>query len=150
MSKLNVISEESPWYAQGLKFQCTQCGKCCTGSPGYTWLSEQDVVTIAKYLQLSIEEFALKYLRLVNGKFALTEKPLSFDCVFLKDKKCQIYPVRPTQCRTFPWWQRNLKSREDWQNAAKYCEGISEEAPLISCETIQSELDKQDHSVVPL
>jgi len=35
--------------------------------------------------------------------------------VFLKDKQCTVYPVRPAQCRTFPWWKENLSSKEAWR-----------------------------------
>ena len=27
------------WYAEeGLAFECTGCGDCCTGAPGYVWV----------------------------------------------------------------------------------------------------------------
>jgi hypothetical protein len=41
---------------------------------------------------------------------------------------------------------QNLATPEDWKEAAKYCEGINDEAPLIALEVIQSnlEIDKKD------
>ena len=27
-----------PWYRDGLRFECTRCGHCCTGAPGYVWV----------------------------------------------------------------------------------------------------------------
>ena len=27
------------WYHLGLRFQCTGCGDCCTGAPGYVWIN---------------------------------------------------------------------------------------------------------------
>lgn len=137
---LNVLSDEKPWYAEGLRFKCTECGQCCTGAPGYTWVSEDEIVAIAEHLGLSLDDFGKKYLRLVNGRYALLEKPSSYDCIFLKDKKCEIYQLRPKQCRTFPWWASNLSSPEEWQEAAQYCEGISVDAPIVPFDVIQEQL----------
>lgn len=138
-SKLSVIQNSTPWYAEGLHFECTGCGQCCTGSPGYIWVDEEEIEQIADHLNLSVQEFAKRYLRRVKGHFSLLELPHTFDCIFLKDKKCQIYSVRPTQCRTFPWWPRNLKSAQDWQEAARCCEGINSAAPVIPLETIEQQ-----------
>lgn len=112
------------WTHEGLQFECTGCGKCCTGSPGYTWMSDSEIVAIAQHLGISVQEFADRYLRKVGSRWSLREDPQNFDCVFLKDNKCEIYSVRPTQCRTFPWWLQNLTSEEAWCRAAESCEGI--------------------------
>lgn len=141
--RLNIVEQENPWYQDGLRFECTGCGQCCTGSPGYTWVSIKEIMEIADYLKISIDEFSKKYLRIVGDKISLLEHQVTFDCVFLKDKKCQIYPVRPTQCRTFPWWPKNLKSLEDWKDAAKHCEGISFQAPVVPFAKIQEQLEIQ-------
>lgn len=131
-----------PWYRNGLRFQCTECGRCCTGSPGYTWLNEDEIVAIANHLNLPIQAFADKYLRKVGSRWALLEHPVSFACVFLKDKKCAIYSVRPTQCRTYPWWLNNLTSKEAWEKAACECEGIQKGEP-VPFEKIESSLNEQ-------
>lgn len=140
---LNILPDHTPWYSNGLRFKCTECGQCCTGAPGYTWVSDAEIIAIAHHLGLTLDEFGKKYLRLVNGRYALLEKPVSYDCIFLKDKKCQIYQLRPQQCRTFPWWQQNLTSPEAWEEAAQYCEGISAEAPLMSFAVIQEQLENE-------
>ena len=36
MGSMNAAPGE-PWYRDGLRFQCTQCGNCCTGDPGVVW-----------------------------------------------------------------------------------------------------------------
>lgn len=136
---LKVIQDPSPWYSKGLNFECTGCGRCCTGSPGYIWVTEEEIQQIAQFLHLAVEEFSQRYLRRVKGRLSLLEMPKTYDCVFLKDKKCQIYPVRPTQCRTFPWWPRNLKSEKDWQEAARFCEGIQAKASLVPLEIIEQQ-----------
>lgn len=132
------LHPKEPWYAQGLRFSCTGCGECCTGSPGYTWVSLEEIAAIADYLKLSISEFSKRYLKRVGNRFSLVERGPHFDCVFLKEKRCQIYPVRPTQCRTFPFWPEHLHSQEGWEEAAARCEGISKEARCFSLTEIES------------
>lgn len=49
------------------------------------------------------------------------------DCIFLEDKLCSIYKVRPTQCATYPWWP-DLMNPVSWQvEAAEVCEGLDHE-----------------------
>lgn len=136
--------ENAPWYKDGLRFECTGCGKCCTGAPGYIWVTETEIVAIAKFLKLDLEAFMHAYVIEIDGRLSLRDDPISYDCAFLKNKKCQIYSVRPKQCRTYPWWPRHLKSKEDWLEAAKECEGISQDAPHVSCETIREQLAIQE------
>jgi Fe-S-cluster containining protein len=143
------ISAQEPWYKEGLKFKCTQCGECCTGAPGYIWVTEEEIQKMAEFKQMSLDAFCATFVKKVNGKLSLLEHSSAlnsnrFDCVFLKDKKCSIHPVRPTQCRTFPWWPSHLKSPQTWKNAAKQCEGIDHpEAELTPFSVIQEELQKQ-------
>lgn len=129
------------WYKEGLRFKCTGCGNCCTGAPGYVWVDDQEIEEMAHFLKITREEFEKKYTRVVQGKRSLLEHPKNYDCIFLKDKKCMLYSARPRQCRTFPWWKENLSSPAAWKEAARWCEGISEDAPLISLGEIRKDLD---------
>lgn len=134
------------WYKDGLKFSCTGCGKCCTGEPGYVWISEKEIETMAEHLQIPIEEFIQLYTRNIGGKLSLKENTRTYDCVFFREKKCTIYKARPTQCRTFPYWPENLESKETWNECAKRCEGINhEDAPLISIDEIQKNLKLNEY-----
>jgi len=129
------------WYKNGLRFNCTGCGKCCGGVPGYVWVTEQEMLAIAQYLNITVELLKRLYIRQRDNRYALIERPkYNYDCIFLKDKKCSIYPVRPIQCKTFPWWEYNLKSKDSWQAAAQNCEGINAEAPLVTCLEIVQQL----------
>jgi len=134
---------KEPWYADGLSFQCTGCGKCCTGSPGYVWVEEEEIREISAVLNLSVEEFSKKFVRRVDERYSLKEHA-NYDCVFLKDKQCQIYSVRPTQCRTYPFWGRILKSKEAWDTEATVCEGIRPHFPVVDLVTIQKLRKKVD------
>lgn len=123
---------KEPWFHKGLPFKCTECGQCCTGAPGYTWVSEEELIKIAEHLNMTVDECKKKYTRNVKGRLSLLERAQTYDCIFLSGKKCQIYPVRPTQCKTFPWWPTQLKSEADWNEAALYCEGINHPQAAIT------------------
>jgi Fe-S-cluster containining protein len=88
---------------------------------------------------MSLDEFKKVHTRLVDGRYSLNEKS-NYDCVFLKEKKCTIYEVRPVQCQTFPWWPGNLQSKERWNSAAASCEGITPSAPKVNFNDIQDGL----------
>jgi len=123
---------ENPWYKDGLNFKCTGCGQCCTGGPGYVWLSEEDISQLIDHLKISRKEFFDRYTRQLFHRISLKEDRKTYDCVFLKGNRCEVYSARPKQCRTFPWWPEHLSSPEAWKEAAKQCEGINHpEAPVI-------------------
>jgi len=114
----------SKWYQEGLKFGCTGCGKCCTGSPGYVWVTEEEIVAMATALNITPELFARRYIRRIGQRLSLTERGPNYDCVFLEGKTCRLYHARPKQCRTFPFWPHLLTSKDAWEQAGKDCEGI--------------------------
>jgi Fe-S-cluster containining protein len=111
------------WYADGLQFECTRCNQCCTGEPGYVWVDRNRVVSIADFLAMSVREFLTRYCRRVWWRVSLKEMD-NGDCVFLTPQGCSIYPVRPEQCRTFPFWPDNLTSRGRWEAVGKRCPGV--------------------------
>ena len=116
--------QKSPWYKDGLKFQCTGCGACCTGSPGYVFLTPEDEDNIAKELNISLQDFQKKYTRLFMGRRSLIEDQKNYDCVFLKNNKCSLYQSRPKQCRTYPFWSGIIQKKDHWEEEKQYCEGI--------------------------
>lgn len=134
----------SPWYRQGLRFSCTQCGKCCTGSPGFIWVTEAEMNEMADFLKLSLKDFKRLYVKKVGQRYSLVEKKTeNHSCVFYREKKCQVYAARPLQCRAYPFWKENLLSEESWKQTAQECEGIQADAPLIAQETIEELLEAQ-------
>ncbi|MFI0435872.1 MAG: YkgJ family cysteine cluster protein [Parachlamydiaceae bacterium] len=133
-----------PWYQKGLHFNCTQCGKCCTGAPGYIWASEEEILRMAEFLSLSPRDFKRLYMKKVEQRWTLIERKSQLhNCIFYQEKKCRIYAARPLQCRTYPFWQENLLSEANWKSTAKECEGIAPNAPLISSEMIDCFLDEE-------
>src|SRR5690625_4256769 len=114
---IKMMSKHEDWYEDGLSFKCTQCGNCCSGPPGYVWFTGDEEAQMAEYLGVDIKEFRKRYARNQMGRWTLDEvkKNGKYDCIFLKrdgqgKAKCSIYPVRPAQCRTWPFWPENLTS----------------------------------------
>jgi len=124
---MGEASKSDIWYERGLRFACTQCGNCCTGPPGYVYLTRDEAARIAAFLNRATGELPASELRRVGSRLSLTERT-NGDCVFLKTEDgqriCGIYPVRPLQCRTWPFWDSNLESPEAWRTAARTCPGI--------------------------
>lgn len=126
-----------PWYAEGLQFTCTGCGDCCTGGPGYVWVNQAEIDALAARLEMSPEAFEKKYVNQIGVRRSLKERKKTYDCVFLDEttRKCTVYDLRPRQCRTWPFWDSNLKSPDAWQAACEACPG-SGQGKLYSLEAI--------------
>ncbi|MFW6133482.1 MAG: YkgJ family cysteine cluster protein [Planctomycetota bacterium] len=128
---MKVFAKREPWYAAGLAFECRQCGNCCSGpDEGFVWVDDAEIRAIAEHLRLSEDDVCDRYVRRVMRRRSLVENPSTKDCVFLRrdgDGRCgcAIYPVRPVQCRTWPFWPVNLKSPDTWARAALRCPGIN-------------------------
>ncbi len=133
MGKLPGPDPNRPWYSDGLRFTCTQCGHCCT-MKGYVWVGPAEIEAMARFLQLDERTFRRKYLRKINGHSSLTEKA-NFECIFWEGG-CTIYSARPTQCRTFPFWNETLRNPGCWEAAAQSCPGIGS-GRAYSCDEVQ-------------
>ena len=119
----------SAWYAGGLRFTCTQCGNCCSGAPGYVWVTAGEIEAIAGRLEMTVAAFERRYVRKVGQRTSLTERR-DGDCDFLRrldDGRaiCGIYDVRPSQCKTWPFWDENLESADAWAEASRDCPGMN-------------------------
>jgi len=128
--------DPSPWYREGLHFECTQCGNCCTGAAGYVWVTDEEIRSIADYLDKPIGEVRLLHTRPARGRVSLNEH-LNGDCIYFDPHRrgCTIYPVRPLQCRTWPFWPGNVASPEAWKETCRDCPG-SGQGPLVPLEVI--------------
>ena len=119
---------EDAFYTDGLDFSCKQCSFCCCGFSGVVLLSELDLERLAKWADVTKEQFILMYCRWVQddeGKqFLSLREKRNNECIFW-DKGCSAYEERPTQCRTYPFWTSVLKDRESWQKESQDCPGIN-------------------------
>jgi uncharacterized protein len=130
-----------PWYVAGLHFECRGCGGCCAGpGEGYIWVTKREIELIAEFLKLTVGQVRREYLRRVGLRTTIIEDQATKDCIFLQSgadgRKCKIYPVRPNQCRTWPFWPENLRNPGAWNKAGEKCPGINR-GRLYSFEEIE-------------
>ena len=97
--------------------KCESCeGRCCTGESGYIYVSQDEILALATLLKLETDDFIEQYLYKKGYKYSLKEvvHEGSYDCVFYNRSSngCGVYEARPTQCRTFPFWDY-FKQRVD-------------------------------------
>ncbi len=120
---MSTEETESPWYRDGLAFACTRCGACCTGAPGYVWVTPEEIERLAIYRGQTVDEFSAIFVRRVKNRYSLIEKP-GGDCIFWdKSVGCTVYPARPVQCQTWPFWPENVELPEDWEHVRSVCPG---------------------------
>ncbi|MCB9521236.1 MAG: YkgJ family cysteine cluster protein [Myxococcales bacterium] len=127
------------WYGGGLPFRCTECGACCRRE-GTVWLTIDEVPRIADALLGSADPAGLIAL----GGVAEPDGRLRFDvptggaCPLLDgDGRCRVHAVKPTQCRTYPFWDEVVGTRRAWLAESLECEGIGE-GEVVDSETIES------------
>ncbi len=131
--------KDDVWYSDGLRFECSQCGDCCTGAEGYVWVNQVEIDAMSARLQISSDVFEKQFVRRIGVRRSLTERP-GGDCVLLdaETRGCTVYEDRPRQCRTWPFWNSNLKSAASWDEAAESCPGCNK-GDLVPLEKIQEQ-----------
>ncbi|MBW2107962.1 MAG: 50S ribosomal protein L11 methyltransferase [Deltaproteobacteria bacterium] len=88
---------------------CDQCrARCCRGEAGQVWVTPDEIKDIAHHLGLEVHAFLKDYLVTVGNRFSIKELRIKGDleCALLDadGRRCTVYPVRPGQCRTYPFW----------------------------------------------
>ena len=130
---------DQPWFKDGLRFTCSQCGNCCTGAPGYVWVNKAEIEALAANVGLDVASFEAKYVRRVGVRLSLVEFE-NGDCVFFdgQTRRCQVYDARPRQCRTWPFWDSNIRTPEAWRETCEVCPGSGQGA-LVPLERIMEQ-----------
>ena len=114
----------TPFYAAGLRFECTACGECCRtrGSYSYVYVTLPERRRLARHLGLKTAAFTREYCEKTNGFFHL-RNPAN-DCEFLDGSRCTVYGARPDQCRTFPFWPENMSRKVWFGEIQRGCPGV--------------------------
>lgn len=119
---LEGLRSRSYFFDDGLRFECLRCGSCCTGEPGIVYVDDREISAIAEYIEVERDVFVERCLYLLKKSHAIRETD-DGRCIFY-ESGCAVYPVRPLQCRTFPFWFQNMRSIDAWEDAALRCPGI--------------------------
>ncbi len=118
----------TPFYKNGLNFECQRCSFCCGHSPGFVYLSKRDLLALCEFFKMTIKDFVAKYCRWANyygGTTVLSlQEKKNYDCI-LWDSGCTAYQARPVQCSTYPFWEWMLEEKSMWDDCAKDCPGMN-------------------------
>lgn len=84
-------------YANRLKIECGECGKCCEEFVGVrVWPDE--ISDMATLMKMDEATFRGMFTSETGNHVVFLKQP----CPFHKENKCQIYEIRPRNCRIFP------------------------------------------------
>lgn len=106
-----------------LRFECTRCGACCR-QPGLVWLHPDEPARLAAHLGLTTHGFAARYLRRDGDRWAIVVEEGSPGCPLLDGDLCSVEPVKPGQCRAYPFWRELVDDPAAWRAEGAKCEGI--------------------------
>ena len=113
---MNELDRHRYFFDSGIRFQCQRCGACCTGAPGVIRASDAEATAIAGFLGLPVRQAIRTLMYPWEDGYSIREDD-DGRCLFY-DEGCRIYPVRPRQCRTFPFYPQTLPG--DRQGAPVY------------------------------
>jgi len=126
------------WFKDSLTFSCTACGKCCKSKgSNKVYLNNAEAQAIAEHIGVDVPTFNVRY---TDNRLDSENRPLRSikqhetkkQCTFLNGSKCTVYEVRPTQCRTYPFWPQNMIGPAEWLAESHLCEGIKVTKTLSS------------------
>ena len=104
-----------PWWMDGVPFSCQpNCGKCCDEPGGIVYLRPEDAQILASHHGMEVVDWLDRDCRqTLDGRWVLNSEPYTDICIYLdEEKKCTVYDSRPSQCKSFPFWQR-MFARKD-------------------------------------
>lgn len=104
-------------------FECMQCGDCCKGFGG-TYVSADDIETIAAYLNVSPGSFRRHYCAVSGRRLVLGQQENGY-CLFY-DQNCTIHSVKPRMCRMWPFIPSLLVDISNWRIMAGSCPGMKQ------------------------
>lgn len=107
---------------------CETCpGNCCLGESGNVWVNQEEMHLICEFLQIHFVDLIERYLHRVDNRFSCKERVTEqgMECVFFQgqERKCSIYAVRPSGCRSYPFWDY---FKDHFEMLVKECPGIVE------------------------
>jgi Fe-S-cluster containining protein len=83
-----------------------------------------EVERIAAHLAMTPAAFRRAHVERLDGHETI-RLTSDGDCSLWRDG-CTVYPVRPRQCRTYPFWPEFLRTPTAWEREATACEGMGQ------------------------
>lgn len=98
---------------------------------------------MAEVMDMSPQQFEHQFVRKVGRDRSLKEYP-DGDCILLdpENRTCMVYAARPTQCRTWPFWDSNLETKRAWKETCDVCPGAGT-GQLYTLDQIEVERKKK-------
>jgi Fe-S-cluster containining protein len=87
------------------------------------YITEADLRNIAEFVGLSAQDFEKRYIIRYRHVLRL-RKPRKSQCHFLTATGCIVHPVKPVQCRTYPFWPELVETVAAWKAEGTRCPGI--------------------------
>ena len=116
------------------KLGCDICDRCCINR-GDIKITPVNVIEISRYMNITPKEFIERYTsKLENQPLELVIKAKESNnrCILnnSENSKCEIHPVKPMQCVTFPLIPVDLKKDVFYNQDTCDCSGQKEMSVL--------------------
>lgn len=106
-------------------------------------MTDAELDAIFAFAKARDMELALTHLKLEQEGVWSIPIPKGGACPLLDDEgKCTVHPVKPWQCRAYPFWPEVMLTRAAWREEAEFCEGMNR-GPSHAAELIE-EVMRQD------
>tara|TARA_B100000686_G_C16606757_1_gene871609 strand:+ start:266 stop:685 length:420 start_codon:yes stop_codon:yes gene_type:complete len=136
-----MSGDKNWWLKESIRFECQpDCFKCCS-KPGVVFMTPAEATQAANYIDVPLSWFKKEFLSL-QGDLYLIEVKDDKPCPFLTDEGCAIHETKPSQCRTYPFWQENMESKNHWELTSVFCPGIGK-GPKITKKEITKCLEEE-------
>jgi Fe-S-cluster containining protein len=100
---------------------------------------------------MTARAFERKYVYRTRHLLRL-RKPPDSQCHFLRENGCAIHPVKPSQCRAFPFWPESIESPRAWRELGRGCPGIGKGqiVPFAAVQRIANEMRESYPGMYPV
>ena len=112
-------------YPRRVLFRCIKCALCCGDTKDHVrliLLLKIEARNISEYASKKLDDFSEK-VEDCNPYSYKMKKTKDAKCVFLKDKLCSIYQIRPMICRFYPF-QLNMRNNRYTFTYTNECKGV--------------------------
>lgn len=111
-------------------FACQRSGRCCQVADGVAFVEPEELVALARVLELTPAAFARDFVRSVvdprtgEPRLALRDRADGACSLLHGANECIAYRARPRACVDFPFWSDVLETASGWERATATCPGI--------------------------